>query len=163
MSWTDERVALLKKLWNDGRTAAEISKVLGVGFTRNAVIGKAHRLKLSSRITPPSSPAPKVKVANSQKVPSVRPVRVPALPPPKIDVKGIKLIDLKERMCRWPLGDPKDPGFNFCGCTTVSGLPYCVDHARIAYQPGKRGRVFNMDDTSAEDLDEDLIKSVLRS
>ena len=161
MSWTDERVALLKKLWGDGRTAAEIAKALGTGFTRNAVIGKAHRLKLSSRVSPISAPAPKVKPANTQKsaiVPRPRPVMAA---PVKIDVKGIKMIDLKERMCRWPLGDPKDPEFNFCGCNTVPGMPYCVDHARMAYQATKRGKLVSPDENSADDADEDVIKSVM--
>lgn len=163
MSWTDEHVALLKKLWGEGRTAAEIAKVLGSGFTRNAVIGKAHRLKLSSRLSPISSPTPKVKVANTQKIPVTRAPRQAPLIPVKIDVKGIKLVDLKERMCRWPLGDPKDPGFNFCGCNTVPGLPYCIDHARMAYQANKRGRLVNPDEHGTEEHDDDLIKSVMQA
>lgn len=163
MSWTDERVALLKKLWGEGRTAAEIARALGSGFSRNAVIGKAHRLKLSSRLSPISSPAPKIKVANTQKMPPVRAVRQAPPPPVKIDVKGIKLVDLKERMCRWPLGDPKDPNFNFCGCNTMAGLPYCADHARMAYQVNKRSRLFNPDDQGFEDHDDDLIKAVMNS
>lgn len=166
MSWTDERVALLKKLWGEGRTAAEIARTLGSGFSRNAVIGKAHRLKLSSRLSPISSPAPKVKrPANTQKVTPVRPRAVRAAPPPPvhINVKGIKLVDLKERMCRWPLGDPKDPDFKFCGCTAVPGLPYCADHARMAYQVNKRSRLFSPDEQGHDDIDEDLIKTVMNS
>jgi GcrA cell cycle regulator len=160
VSWTDERVALLKKLWGDGRTAAEIARSLGAGFTRNAVIGKAHRLKLSSRMSPISSSMSKAKPANTQRAPIQR-LKHAAPPPVKIDVKGIKLIDLKERMCRWPLGDPQDPNFNFCGCNTVPGLPYCADHARMAYQVNKRSRLFNPDDVAQEEVDDDLIKVVM--
>ena len=155
MSWTDERVALLKKLWGDGRTAAEIARALGAGFTRNAVIGKAHRLKLSSRLSPISAPTPKVKPANTQKI-VVQRVKAVAPPPVKIDVKNIKFIDLKERMCRWPLGDPQDAEFAFCGCNTVPGLPYCADHARMAYQVNKRSRLFSPDEHAQEEVDEDV-------
>lgn len=162
MSWTDERVALLKKLWGDGRTAAEIARALGSGFTRNAVIGKAHRLKLSSRLSPISSSMPKSKPANTQRHHVPR-AKTPPPPPVKIDVKGIKLIDLKERMCRWPLGDPQDPDFKFCGCNTVPGLPYCADHARMAYQVNKRSRLFNPDEMPQEEVDDDLIKVVMAS
>ena len=159
MSWTDERVALLKKLWGDGRTAAEIARALGAGFTRNAVIGKAHRLKLSSRLSPVSV-VPKVRAANTQKV--VRPrLKVSAMPPPKIDIKGIKMIDLKERMCRWPIGDPQDPDFKFCGCNTVPGLSYCPDHARMAFQVGKRSRLFEPDENVVDESEEELIKTVI--
>jgi GcrA cell cycle regulator len=78
-----------------------------------------------------------------------------------IQTKNVKMFDLKERMCRWPLGDPKEPGFSFCGCNTVAGLPYCEDHAMIAYQINKRSRLFSPDEAGSEDVDEDLIKSVL--
>lgn len=165
MSWTDERVALLKKLWGEGKTAAEIAKALGAGLTRNAVIGKAHRLKLSSRLSPVPAPVRKASAAEpanqSHRTPVTRTRAMPAVPAAKIVTKGIKLIDLKERMCRWPLGDPKEPDFNFCGCNTVPGLPYCEDHARMAYQVNKRSRLFNPDETGTEEVDEDLIKSVV--
>lgn len=159
MSWTDERVTLLKKLWGEGRTAAEIARSLGGGFTRNAVIGKAHRLKLSSRISPVSS-APKVKPANTQRVHAPKVKTAPPLPV-KIDVKRIKFIDLKERMCRWPLGDPQEPDFAFCGCAAVPGLPYCADHTRMAYQVNKRSRLFNPDDNAQEEVDDDLLKTLM--
>lgn len=152
MSWTDERVTLLKKLWGEGQTAAEIAKALGSGFSRNAVIGKAHRLKLSSRLSPIQQ--------NRTARPDPAPVR--ALPkakqrpqPAQILFKGIPMVDLKERMCRFPQGDPRESGFSFCGCDTVPGLPYCPEHARIAYQAGKRGRLVNVEDQPAtEDEDE---------
>jgi GcrA cell cycle regulator len=162
LSWTDERVALLKKLWGEGKTAAEIAKSLGGGFTRNAVIGKAHRLKLSSRLSPIAPPPRKMEPANNTvKVSSAPRSRIAAVPATPIITKGIKLIDLKERMCRWPLGDPKDPEFNFCGCNSVAGLPYCSDHARMAFQVNKRSRLFNPDENAQTEEDDDVIKSVV--
>ncbi len=161
MSWTDERVTLLKKLWSDGRTAAEIARVLGSGFTRNAVIGKAHRLKLSSRLSPVSS-VPKVKAANTQKMMRPR-ARVEQAAPVQINIKGVKMIDLKERMCRWPIGDPQDPDFKFCGCNAASGFPYCPDHARMAFQAGKRGRLLEPEEPAVDEADEDMIKAAVAS
>ncbi len=141
MSWTDERVNLLKQLWGEGKTAAEIAKVLG-GITRNAVIGKAHRLKLSSRLSPiQQNTTPK------QKSESAMPrVVKPAVKLPEFKGKGLPLIDLKDRMCRWPNGDPKEESFSFCGCETVAGLPYCDTHARAAYQVPTRSRTLQAED-----------------
>lgn len=140
MSWTDDRVALLKKLWGEGKTAAEIAKELG-GVTRNAVIGKAHRLKLSNRVSPiqqNKKPAPVKVAANTQ-----------APPPPKKPAKEVvpdnrvrtPLTDLKAGQCRWPLGDPRDKNFGFCGAECLPGLPYCLEHAQSAYQPATRNRI----------------------
>lgn len=141
MSWTDERVSLLKQLWGEGKTAAEIAKVLGDGITRNAVIGKAHRLKLSSRLSPiQQNTSKKVKADN---VP--RPPR-PAIKIPEFKGKGIKMVDLGPNMCRWPNGDPQDENFNFCGCDAVAGLAYCADHARVAYQVPTRSRTLDAKD-----------------
>jgi GcrA cell cycle regulator len=138
MSWTDERVALLKKLWGEGKSAAEIAKVLGGGLTRNAVIGKAHRLKLSNRISPiqqnNKKPAPSVKIVEEKKVSVASKVI-------KNKGVGVKMVQLKERMCRWPHGDPQEPDFFFCGDENVPGLPYCVEHAKAAYQTSSRTRV----------------------
>jgi GcrA cell cycle regulator len=161
VSWTDERVLMLKKMWTEGRTAAEIAKSLGGGFTRNAVIGKAHRLKLSSRLSPITPVVRKTsEAANTQVRPPVQRARPAPVPARTIVTKGIKLIDLKERMCRWPLGDPKDPEFNFCGCNTMNGLPYCADHAMMAYQASKRSKLFNPDENAQEEVDDDLVKVV---
>lgn len=146
MSWTDERVALLKKLWGEGKTAAEIAKELG-GVTRNAVIGKAHRLKLSNRVSPiqqnkkPAniSTKPEKKAKPAAKVEKEKNV----LP----EVKGgVKLIDLGPGMCRWPNGDPRDDDFGFCGAQAVPGIPYCAAHAKIAYQAATRNRVLQAED-----------------
>lgn len=147
MSWTDERVALLKKLWGEGKTAAEIATTLG-GVTRNAVIGKAHRLKLSNRISP-IQPAKKVSAkapANTSTPPAPQPKR------PKIKTEdiprgqGLSLLDLKPNMCRWPSGDPRDQDFGFCGHRCSPGLPYCDEHARIAYQAARSNRILKAED-----------------
>lgn len=155
MSWTDERVALLKKLWGEGKTAAEIAKELG-GVTRNAVIGKAHRLKLSNRVSPiqqnNKKPVARTVAANDKGSATVAAAAIPtarirvANNDEKIQVKGLKLADLKDRMCRWPLGDPRDSDFSFCGCASVPGLPYCTEHAKIAYQAASRNRVLKAED-----------------
>ncbi|OFW84066.1 MAG: hypothetical protein A2018_03235 [Alphaproteobacteria bacterium GWF2_58_20] len=207
MFWTDARVRRLKELWTKGKSASEIAEAIG-GLTRNAVIGKAHRLGLSGRVSPikgkaedgkvskkPASPsgksakpaqkkvavktgdaakdkkpladsaksakkpvAPKTK---ADKSPSVK-VKTPELPvqanevqePPVVVVevekpvkakkgkpqgKVVSILDLSERMCRWPFGDPKNDGFGFCGHPTMENLPYCEEHARLAYQTMQPG------------------------
>lgn len=144
MSWTDERVALLKKLWVEGKTAAEIAKELG-GVTRNAVIGKAHRLKLSNRVSPiqqNKKPAPKqapAVAANSEK-------KIQKIIEQDNLRKGVDLMELNPRMCRWPLGDPRDENFSFCGGSSLEGLPYCSDHAKVAYQAATRNRILQAED-----------------
>jgi len=119
MDWTEERVALLKECWAEGLSASQIAERLGGGTTRNAVIGKAHRLGLAKRPSPiKRSPE------GSQKAKTPRAT-------PK---KGATVLDLTERMCRWPIGHPGERDFHFCGRKTVQGLPYCAEHAAIAYQ-----------------------------
>lgn len=154
MSWTDERVSLLKRLWGEGHTAAEIATQLG-GVTRNAVIGKAHRLKLSNRASPIQQnrkPANK----NVERKPAVEKVKKePKIVEKKEEAKVLKetssvpsgklydLMDLEPRMCRWPCGDPKEEGFGFCGAKTIAGIPYCAEHAKLAYQPATRNKILN--------------------
>lgn len=150
MSWTDERVTLLKKLWGEGKTAAEIAKELG-GVTRNAVIGKAHRLKLSNRVSPiqqnkkpVAAPAPAKQQQNNKPSATATPTvkRKPRVEIPiDDDRERIPLTDLKAGQCRWPIGDPRDENFGFCGAPSISGLPYCLEHAQIAYQPATRNRI----------------------
>lgn len=156
MSWTDDRVALLKKLWTEGRSAAEIAKELG-GITRNAVIGKAHRLKLSNRVSPIQQ--------NNKKPAAAKPVEkrieksVADLPLSKAVVKAkqpdreagslLSLLDLKPRMCRWPVGDPHDETFGFCGEDVIMGLPYCCEHAKMAYQAATRNRIIQAESALA--------------
>lgn len=111
MSWTDERIQRLKDLWSQGLSASEIAETLGE-VSRNAVIGKAHRLGLSGRPSP-------IK---------------------KKPVKGATILSLTERMCKWPVGDPKHQDFHFCGKPSLAGLPYCAEHAALAYQPASSGK-----------------------
>ena len=138
MSWTEDRVALLTKLWGEGKTAAEIAKELG-GVTRNAVIGKAHRLQLSNRVSP---------IQQNKKPVAVKPAPAPKVQPKKIQKaaaqdnrQGIPLTDLKASQCRWPIGDPQEESFGFCGCDALAGLPYCLEHAQVAYQAATRNRI----------------------
>ena len=164
MSWTDERVVLLKKLWGEGKTAAEIAKALG-GVTRNAVIGKAHRLKLSNRISPIQQNERKEdRVPEIKKAIKTKPIIMAK--PANMSFKSLKMIELKERMCRWPSGDPKDEDFSFCGCTSEPGLPYCNEHAKMAYQVAGRSRTLkaeDFDDAAAAALPEDDLKEVVNA
>jgi GcrA cell cycle regulator len=195
MSCTDVRVELLKKMWGEGQSASQIAKELG-GVTRNAVIGKVHRLGLSNRNAGASAasapaagaepkPAPKPKAEAKPKpapkpepapaaaapAPAPRPVpvppparqaRVPAgqpLPPQpsaneipaealaKVSevekkAKKLSLMELTERTCKWPVGDPATPDFWFCGLPVQQGKPYCEAHVGVAFQPvnNKRDR-----------------------
>ena len=188
MSWTDERVEILKKLWGEGQSASQIAKELG-GVTRNAVIGKVHRLGLSNRATSSSSSksesktkasvksisdtkrgsskanASKVTTANSPAEPrsnvtSLRRQIIPAgqpLPPqPSANeispealarvseiekkAKKISLLELTERTCKWPVGDPATEDFWFCGLPSQAGKPYCEAHVGVAFQPMSQRR-----------------------
>ena len=202
MSWTDERIERLKELWSQGVTASQIADELG-GVSRNAVIGKAHRLGLQSRPSPvkpnePEAPAPAPTPKAQPKMPAAEPAAkakakaksepepqrtaqqqaaaavaaapvsqapqpqirsigpggfvrqgpsdqqapippapprrlVPAKPSPEIaDKTG--LLDLNEKICKWPIGHPGEPDFHFCGRPANPGFPYCVDHCGVAYQ-----------------------------
>ena len=155
MGWTEERVEVLKKLWLDGFSASQIAKQLGDGLTRNAVIGKVHRLGLSGRAAPsqPQRPAFKAsrpaRPAPATQAPAVRrPEPVVAAPRPSVvfaceEIGSATVLTLGSHMCKWPIGDPSSDSFSFCGRASNDG-PYCVQHARVAYQaaprkvPGKR-------------------------
>lgn len=202
MSWTDERIATLQKMWEGGSTASQIAEELG-GVSRNAVIGKAHRLGLKARpspvkaaekkkkaaakkatpkATPPTksaakpaakaakAPAGKAAAGSAQSgvpsqpipnptpdlpkivsvgpggflrqgpgdqqapIPPAPPRRlVPAKPDPSIADKT-SLLDLSDKVCRWPMGHPGEPDFHFCGGAVNPGFPYCVEHCGRAYQ-----------------------------
>ena len=199
MSWSDERVELLKKMWTEGQSASQIAKELG-GVTRNAVIGKVHRLGLSNRngsggaaAAATESPAkPKAKPAAKPATPKPAPASAQASPAPEataqdapaaepdaaetaqpsqaqsrvkaiipagqplppqpsaneIDPEALKkvseiekkakkltLMELTERTCKWPVGDPATTDFWFCGLPTQSGKPYCEAHVGVAFQP----------------------------
>jgi GcrA cell cycle regulator len=100
-SWTTERVALLTELWEEGLTTAEIGRRMGI--TKNAVIGKVHRIALTPRV-------------------------VLARPEPRKNV-----LDFTGPVCLWPFGHPGDANFHFCGKQPIAGKPYCQDHAAVAY------------------------------
>ncbi len=202
MSWTDERVELLKRMWAEGQSASQIAKELG-GVTRNAVIGKVHRLGLSNRAgdgaaerdeapeapataaraEPPARPAPEPVAARPAPEPGparptperpaapqpaaaaapsgnvtplpIRKAIVPAgqpLPPqPSINeispealasvrevekrARKLTLMELTERTCKWPIGDPATDDFWFCGLPSLPGKPYCEAHVGVAFQP----------------------------
>ena len=155
MTWTDERVEHLKRLWSEGLSASQIAAELG-GITRNAVIGKVHRLGLSGR-----AKAPSAAVARPRKPRTAAPMfRAPrpmmrgntalaAMPvydmDPEPEPQPIEnivpigqrctILELNEDKCKWPIGDPGQADFFFCGGKTVTGVPYCGYHSRIAYQP----------------------------
>lgn len=146
MGWTDERVELLKKLWQDGLSASQIAKQLG-GVTRNAVIGKVHRLGLSGRAAP-SKPQRTVFKAPRPARPAAMVVTAPrrmsdSSPTPPTPVRYIDerpgtatVLTLGAHMCKWPIGDPALDNFTFCGRRSDEG-PYCHEHAEVAYQPAQ--------------------------
>ncbi len=155
MNWTDERVELLKKLWADGLSASQIANELG-GITRNAVIGKVHRLGLSGRAKSPTiaTARPRKPRTSSSALRMSRPSMrgntalaaavmydVEIAPEPELIENVIPMgqrctiLELSDAKCRWPIGDPGMPEFFFCGGASVEGAPYCSYHSRIAYQP----------------------------
>lgn len=152
ITWSEERVELLKKLWADGLSASQIAAELG-GITRNAVIGKVHRLGLSGRAKSPSSASQRPRKARQSHMlrvarPSMRgntalayayDVDVEAEPEPIENIIPIgqrrTLLELSEETCRWPIGDPSTQDFFFCGGKPIASLPYCSYHSRVAYQP----------------------------
>jgi len=162
MSWTDDRVELLRQLWLDGKSASQISTQLGLGITRNAVIGKVHRLGLSGRAKSPSAALPRIRqkpsaasrapisgrtaggggqiVQGNNALALSIDAAVAARPIYHEDVVvpmslRVTIVDLKEAMCRWPLGDPSTPDFRYCGIQSAASGPYCLHHGRMAYQP----------------------------
>ena len=161
MSWTDERVEQLRKLWMDGLSASQIANTLGDGITRNAVIGKVHRLGLSGRVKAPSQSKPRTRSsaprasraprrsggavhgntalayhARAYAQPVTRPIEEIVVPMSN----PITIMELKEATCRFPLGDPQTPEFRYCGGKSEVGVPYCPFHTRIAYQPAQERR-----------------------
>lgn len=185
MAWTDDRVEILKTMWMEGKSASQIAKELG-GVTRNAVIGKVHRLGLSNRATPskakangatkaktaaktkaPSKPKSAVNISSASKavtIPPRKPIITAGQPlPPQPSnseiseealakvatvekkAKKLSLMELTERTCKWPIGDPATEDFWFCGLNVESGKPYCEAHNGVAFQPmsarrDRRGR-----------------------
>lgn len=162
--WTEDRVELLGKLWSDGLSASQIAGILGQGVTRNAVIGKVHRLGLAARAkssqpaparsqkprSPASAAAPAPdRVARTE--PQQRPGAAPARTEPSVPAdervaipvsERVSILELRDSMCRWPIGDPTRADFGFCGGRAVTGLPYCSAHCRIAFQPAAERKRF---------------------
>ena len=189
MSWTDERVETLKKMWAEGQSASQIAKELG-GVTRNAVIGKVHRLGLSNRVggapdpvKAKADPEPKVETkpaaaaakpaqpaakaapaaagatrpdpapaaAAAAQPPARKPVAPAGQPQPSAGeispealasvreiekrARRLSLMELTERTCKWPIGDPATEDFWFCGLAAQAGKPYCEAHVGVAFQP----------------------------
>jgi GcrA cell cycle regulator len=154
MAWNDERVELLKKLWAEGLSASQIASRLG-SVTRNAVIGKVHRLGLSGRATTSRMKSHRPRARAAKRLgkarfpgatvgnPAVRGLFHPEAEPfvPTAEELVIPLNERKyiqtltECSCRWPIGDPQMSDFHFCGKDKVPGLPYCEFHARRAFQP----------------------------
>ena len=160
MSWTDERVDLLSRLWLDGRSASQIATELGLGVTRNAVIGKVHRLGLAGR--PKTIPSVPTAPVRSKAKPATRPeaeLTAVVLQPEELPVAAVlqtyvkppspsfsevvipatervTIMDLRESSCRWPMGDPTSAEFRYCGARSpVGNGPYCATHSRLAFQP----------------------------
>ena len=140
MSWTPEREEKLKELWKKGHSGSEIANILG-GTTRNAVIGKAHRLKLQARSvsTKPTTKisAEKDDVPQTKKQKLGRKARFKALLLDKNfePEKPTKLEDLTDDICRWPLGEKMKPSSLFCGRKSLEKFPYCKLHVLYAFQP----------------------------
>ena len=163
MSWTEDRVSRLTKLWADGLSASQIAADLG-GVTRNAVIGKVHRLGLSGRAKPASSTASRIKRqprsagyastrapratartsgANALNIDAVAEVRF--RPKPIEDVvipisRHVTVMQLTEDTCKWPNGDPQNSNFSFCGHRSKETTPYCEFHSKLAFQPASERR-----------------------
>ena len=152
MIWTDEVVEELRKMWDRGMTTGQIAKALNV--TKNSIIGKVHRLCLTARPSPiKKTPAKDVRKSAPEKT-SVKPVKEKKvsvanvveqthLPSPSVtevpEETNIPLVKLDNHSCRWPLGDPKDDDFCFCGKRVKTGQTYCEEHASIAYvRTGKK-------------------------
>lgn len=157
MSWTDDRIELLQKLWLEGWSASRIAAELGPPITRNAVIGKVYRLGLSGRAKPPArnvldSPPPQRPARRSHghgaashvvgnTALALNPLLIEA-PVPEIArevvvpiSEPVTISELREWMCRWPIGDPAQPEFRFCGAKKLPGQgAYCACHSNIAYQ-----------------------------
>lgn len=139
MAWTEDRVELLKKLWAEGLSASQIARTMG-DVTRNAVIGKVHRLGLSGRATTSRADRPR-----RATIPKPQPKPVVAEPASVAEAtlsngEFATVMTLNGVMCRWPIGDPGATDFHFCGNQTESGEPYCTAHAELAYQPSNRTR-----------------------
>lgn len=157
MSWTEDRVEILRKLWTDGLSASQIAAELG-GVTRNAVIGKVHRLGLSGRAKSSSNAGGRTKRASTRTASSYAKAgrarasasgTTQSAPAPKaqvvVDIPKptsllMSLLQLTDTTCKWPTGDPQDDDFSFCGAKSRDSDPYCDYHCHLAYQPASDRR-----------------------
>lgn len=145
IGWSEPRVELLRKYWAEGLSASQIMRALG-GTTRNAVIGKVHRLGLGRRADPNRKLHSMPKRVSPPKPPKFNPETPPPLRDELIRIATLAPIEptlgvlgLTNFTCRYPIGDPTDPAFTFCGrtCNNVEN-PYCVQHQKLAYVPVKK-------------------------
>ena len=151
MSWTEEKVNKLKELWGKGNTASQIAEIIG-GITRNAVIGKAHRLNLSAKIKTRTATSNQNFISNNNQRTNSRKGR-------KSKFKSLiiekdfepenpkQLEELDDSSCKWPIGHPDEKSFYFCGRTSLKDFSYCKLHLLYAYQPkGKKDDVADKDE-----------------
>ena len=163
MSWTDEKVAKLKELWGKGNTASQIAEIIG-GISRNAVIGKAHRLNLSAKIkTRTAISSQNFDNSNNEKNIQSRRGRKSKFKSLIIDKdfepeNPKKLEELDENSCKWPIGHPDEKSFYFCGRSSLKDFSYCKLHLLYAYQPkGKK------DDTTEKEESPEFIEKKIKS
>ena len=161
MSWTDEKVSKLKELWGKGNTASQIAEIIG-GISRNAVIGKAHRLNLSAKIKTRTA------TTNQNFDSSTNEKNIQTRKGRKSKFKSLiiekdfepenpkQLEDLDENSCKWPIGHPNEKSFYFCGRSSLKDFSYCKLHLLYAYQPkGKKDDI-----TEKEEVPEFIEKKI---
>ena len=163
MAWTEEKTEQLKKLWAEGHTASQISKMLGDGISRNAVIGKSHRLGLQGRAQSRMISAPRInnRVINENNSPAKqrRPRGLRAIVIEKdFEPENPKqLEELDESSCKWPIGHPDEKSFYFCGRSSLKDFSYCKLHLLYAYQPkGKKEEVVTDKDEVPEFIEKKI-------
>ena len=161
MSWTEEKVAKLKELWGKGSTASQIAEIIG-GISRNAVIGKAHRLNLSSKIKTRTATSNQ-NFENSIEDKNIKNKRVRRSKFKSLIIEKDfepenpkQLEELDENSCKWPIGHPDEKSFYFCGRSSLKDFSYCKLHLLYAYQP--KGK--NEDVAEKEDIPEFIEKKI---
>ena len=133
MDWTPEQIGQLTRLWSEGLSTAEIGKRLGI--SKNAVVGKAHRLHLNSRPSPIKRVGPRPAVVRQPA--QARPIIPAAAPAPAPQPMPTRVVELSSQSCRWPIGHPGEENFHFCTQRAIQGKPYCIEHSAVAYVKAK--------------------------